>query len=437
MTRIVYGMMLMLIGLTNLYSNTLYAQSNLKIYPKIGSVCPDFTLTGFTHSKDKKVSLADFKGKWLVLDFWTRSCSVCISSFPKMNALQKEFEDSIKFVLVGNNDQQYNKGIEDLYRNISKRQDLKLTAAFDSLLFKRFGVTSTPHLILIDPNGVVRAITYSSELNSNSLKTFLSGGDPGLSVKLNALEQKAKDERRVDPFVLFRDRPLNSQVSSILSKWTSDHPVYHIDQLKEGDSIYRTTATSLRRLYNVAFLGKTDWGIDDSLYGKNWTVPILELKDTSLFISSMIKEQGLYNYGLMVPADKTDLKSIRNAMQQDLKKHFGYNVTTERRNMPCFFLTLNESKRSVLATKGGEPIYRLDKLNMDLVNTSVSAVVQLLWDARLHKWPIIDKTGLNSNIDLSLHADMGNFKDLVVQLERKGLYLVKGTVEMKVLLIRD
>ncbi|WP_316814464.1 redoxin domain-containing protein [Pedobacter nyackensis] len=437
MTRAIYYLTLFIITLSIFYSTTLSAQSDFNIYPKIGSSCPDFTLTGFMDSTTKKVSLADFKGKWLVLDFWTRSCSSCISSFPKMNALQKEFKDRIEFALVGNNEQRYNKGIEDLYRGISKRQGLELTAVFDSVLFKRFGVTSTPHLILIDPSGVVRAITYSSELNSNSLKSFLSGAAPGLSVKLNVLEQKAKDERRVDPFVLFRSQYRNNQLSSMLSKWTSDHPVYNIDQIKEGDSIYRTTAMSLRRLYNIAFLGKTDWGINDSLYGKQWPVPVLKLKDTSLFITSMIKEQGLYNYGLMVPEDKTDLKSIRNAMQEDLKKHFGYNVTTEKQNMPCFLLTLNEGQRSVLTTKGGEPVYRLDKLNIDLINTSVNAVVQLLWDARLHGWPIIDKTGLNSNIDLSLHADMGNFKDLVVELEKKGLYLTKGTVEMDVLVIKD
>jgi thiol-disulfide isomerase/thioredoxin len=50
----------------------------------------DFTLTNY-HSNEQSVSLQDFKGKVVYLDFWASWCKPCRSSFPWMNEMQSKY----------------------------------------------------------------------------------------------------------------------------------------------------------------------------------------------------------------------------------------------------------------------------------------------------------------------------------------------------------
>lgn len=50
----------------------------------------------------KPVSLADYKGKVVILDFWATWCGPCVASFPGMKKMQEKYKDSpdVKFLFV-------------------------------------------------------------------------------------------------------------------------------------------------------------------------------------------------------------------------------------------------------------------------------------------------------------------------------------------------
>jgi hypothetical protein len=52
--------------------NAQSTDTGYKCYPEVGKPCPDFTLNNVAYYSKKKVSLNDFKGKWLILDFWNK-----------------------------------------------------------------------------------------------------------------------------------------------------------------------------------------------------------------------------------------------------------------------------------------------------------------------------------------------------------------------------
>ncbi len=54
---------------------------------KNGNPAPDFTLEDLNGNK---VSLSDFKGKWVYLNFWSVTSSDCISDFTKYGAVINE-----------------------------------------------------------------------------------------------------------------------------------------------------------------------------------------------------------------------------------------------------------------------------------------------------------------------------------------------------------
>lgn len=101
-------MILIVILIISVYKSYSQSKTSTITYPEIGKPCPDFVLKDVINYPKKEVRLNDFKGKWLILDFWDRDCTACIESFPKINALQKEFGDKVQFILVGDQD----KGIQ-------------------------------------------------------------------------------------------------------------------------------------------------------------------------------------------------------------------------------------------------------------------------------------------------------------------------------------
>src|SRR5882762_10147106 len=87
------------------------AQTANPVMPVVGQPMPDFRLTDVVNYKSRTMTLADFKGKWLFLDFWFTRCGACILSFPKANTINSQFGDKLSWVLVGLNDKKYDSNI--------------------------------------------------------------------------------------------------------------------------------------------------------------------------------------------------------------------------------------------------------------------------------------------------------------------------------------
>src|ERR1700676_1001933 len=119
-------------------------------YPEIGKHCPDFELNGIVNYAVKKASLKDFKGQWIILEFWSSHCVSCLKRMPELDSLQKKFRKQIQFILVGYNGEKEDKPIRNLYEKYRIKYNLNLVNAYDSALFDRLGVGAVPPLFWID-----------------------------------------------------------------------------------------------------------------------------------------------------------------------------------------------------------------------------------------------------------------------------------------------
>jgi thiol-disulfide isomerase/thioredoxin len=399
-------------------------------YPIVKEKCPDFHLTQVEHYSQTKVSLNDFKGKWLILDFWTKSCKACLESFPKLNELQTEFTNDIQFLLIAKNDKKYNKGIKELYEKYRIHYRLKLPIAYDTTLFELFGVQATPHIVIIDKTGFVRAVTFSSDLTGPKLKDLVDNKLPNFKKKTNAFEEvdpKERENVRGISYLFDDDRMGPFYFKSILTRWTRGMPFQIMTKIDQDidHASYQTTATSLKRLYNVAFLGATDWTFGDSLYGIYWRYPIVEASDSMAFDIDLGKETGNYNYSLKVPRERANLEYMKWAMQCDLRKYFGFEVSCQIKEMPCWKLVVSDQTKIRLAEKDSQKGISIDNL------------LNLIWSYHQSEPPFIDSTNIAEPIYITLDAVMTDLSNIRQSLKNKGFDLILSKKLMNVLLISD
>src|SRR5260221_3877342 len=163
-------MFTMLNVMTIVVSNSVFAAPALLEAPMIGHTIPDYVFTNVTHHKTKTASISSFRGKWLFLDFWSNGCAGCVKSFPELSAYQKEFRDQSTWVLVGQNDLDYqnnSKDIERFYEKMRAKQGYDLISIYDSVLFDRWSIPFVSYVYVIDPQGTLRYITDTQGFSSS------------------------------------------------------------------------------------------------------------------------------------------------------------------------------------------------------------------------------------------------------------------------------
>jgi thiol-disulfide isomerase/thioredoxin len=78
-------------------SNTTYALENAYKQQKDGNKkAPDFTLKD---TDGNEVTLSDYKGKIIILDFWATWCGPCRMSIPDLISIQSKYKDDL--IIIG------------------------------------------------------------------------------------------------------------------------------------------------------------------------------------------------------------------------------------------------------------------------------------------------------------------------------------------------
>jgi len=154
MKQLIMGV-LMLLGLTtNAMAedlDSLYAQSLLKV----GTQAPNFELPT---PEGKKVQLSDFKGKYVLIDFWASWCPDCRRISPNVEAIAKEYQGKDLAVLAVSFDIDKEAWVKYINRNgapVNEVHVSELKKMKESAVAKAFGVQWIPSLYLLDKDGKV------------------------------------------------------------------------------------------------------------------------------------------------------------------------------------------------------------------------------------------------------------------------------------------
>lgn len=128
----------------------------------------------YASGQTTKQSLAKYKGKLLILDFWATWCGSCVSKLPMIDSLQNENEQ-LKIVLVNSTKvKEKPNAIQSFFASHPIGGKLPMgTIICDTLLTQMFPFKVLPHLIWIDAGGMVVAITTYQHFNREIIANVL------------------------------------------------------------------------------------------------------------------------------------------------------------------------------------------------------------------------------------------------------------------------
>lgn len=417
---------------------------------KIGDSMPDIPLGTVINNYTGKSRFSEFKGKLVILDFWTTWCSSCIDEFPKMVELQEKFGDKIQIFLV--NAIQTRKEIEMSKKNF-KFPNLpcivKDSVDHSTTLLTLFPARSTGHQVWIDGEGKIRVRGFSYNNTAEKINDLLSGK------KIFSLSDDAttplfdEDYPYVKLIGDFQTTPV--MYSSLITPFNNEYApdaaggrAENVVDSSLGTRRHTYINNCVLNLYTSVFKDYLAEARKKILYGPHprssrvglqgchyFILPGDTLRYTTEFLRSVESDleyvKPRYCYEQILPL-KIPVEMQKVYMLQDLNRYFGSLYGTEvklqTRKVPCFVLIRTSSSDKISSkpnsssnvediVKYGVKFQRFTRTNISVLGDIISdskALTQLFIRNNANGGPslLLNETGFENNfIDIDLPAGEG------------------------------
>lgn len=366
----------------------------------IGKIVPDYTFSETLNNDGKKIALHDLRGKIVILEFWATWCSPCISEMKKLDVLQKQYKDVLKVIAVSN------ENIDRLKKYINLTNS-SLTIASDTTHRDVFPYKTIPHSILIDKNGIVRAITNPENINQQSIERLL---------KEDIVDMKIKDDFAVDTSIIASDT-IKAISNSDYRIFVSGYNPKKRSSISIKKNIHGTengveiNNSSLLRLYMSLF---------------DITLNRIIFKDGLTIGDFPYENKNLYNFSVEV-SDQYE-QNWTDLSVDFLNSNLKYRIKKSVDSLICFEIKdidkiLKNSTTDNTAFSYGGGVFKAKK-------TELKYLVKYLEE--FTDVPVIDQTNLEGYFDLDLNWQLEDPKTLHTELKKHGLLLEKSAVKVPV-----
>lgn len=388
------------------------AQAGKAMPLHIGDTVPDIRIAGIQNYGRPDFSLRDFKGRLLILDFWSVGCTSCVGLMPVLDSLQRAYQDQLTVVSVTPDGPQ--KAQQFIHRFLHGKTEHLPVIYADTLLSALFPHEWVPHEVWIDDQGVVRAITGGTYARGKYIQRLLNDPQATLPLKQDFL---GFNENR--PLLTGGNggREGNFLYRSMITPY--------LPGVNGGIGIHQTDSTVSLLALDVSIFHLYDACVPFNIIGNPKKV-ILHIRDSSRYFPptddpearDAWRQKHAFCYQLILPSSKA--AEIRGEGLEDLNRYFGLHADVEE--VPTHCLAIVRSDRVLSLDRPLSRAAAPSHGGLQLVKRSMAQLRYYLDD--ISTLPLVfDETGYTGKVTLRLDADT-SLAGLRKQLAPYGLRLV-------------
>ncbi|WP_312399848.1 TlpA disulfide reductase family protein [Sphingobacterium sp.] len=371
----------------------------------IGDTIPqslwDLKMPVYNDSKGRSsISLSDYQdNKLIIVDFWATWCTNCLESFPKLDQLKATFKNEFDVLLVNckrtRDDQARIDKVLTKYKN-SYQLNVQFPYLIGDTVFNAlFPHRGLPHVVWIGNDRVVKAITYTTELQEANVRQILDGKKANLYMK-DDFRYKVQDSVSSDTLKLF---------SSYLSKRREGIREMGVQIKERGNEKEFTFLNSSIAMRIYEYLSESGHRIDRNL----WVFENNVGKEIRRKLKTPQRYIDEYCYFLRYPKDRIDFDPYRK-MIHDIQDNFGVRWEIRKEVIDVWRIDSTPKVRQ-FKTKGQIPLEAIDALN----NKKFIQNLPLRNSFHVLSWllnkPVLLGDIENINVDFDLPADLLDHND--------------------------
>lgn len=133
----------------------------------VGSPAPE--IEG-TNPNGKPVKLSDFKGKYVLVDFWSSGCHWCRLETPNLQKTYQTFKDKGFTILGVSSDFRKQDWLKAIEEDNSRWNQLLLPRETVGEVMDAYCIVGIPHIILVNPEGIIMAKELRGEAIFDTVK---------------------------------------------------------------------------------------------------------------------------------------------------------------------------------------------------------------------------------------------------------------------------
>lgn len=336
----------------------------------------------------------DLKGKAVVLEFWGIYCQPCVENIPHLNELAEKFRDKQVVFISLTRDKQGN------VEKFLKEHEMKGNVAVEAgAAFRSFRVNGIPHTVLVDKDGLIKAVTYPSRVTESVIEALLAGGPvPGDNAAEAAAWVPAPGGKNFASF----------SVSSYDGAAGKTH-------MQTGDAEFSyeggTLASAISKLMETAVEYK---GVDQKLLDGRYTINCRILMISGADNKARLREMAVAGLNGAFPFTIRTVRENRKTLV--LKKAAG--AAGPARAAKIAGGKTKTSDRAVEISARGYHVGQLQKFLQNWLKT-----------------PVLDETGLKGVFDYDFATSSKDLKIVNIELKKIGLKLEEGRREVEIALV--
>ncbi|WNB18312.1 redoxin domain-containing protein [Marivirga arenosa] len=366
----------------------------------LGKPAPNYEFSNILNSKQSQISINDLKGKPVILEFWATWCGPCIPAMKKLDSLQNVFGDKIEIITISSENQ------ERLEKFI-KSSKTSLRVVSDTTHTKIFEYKVIPHSIIIDKDGVVRAITSPEKINKEVIENLITN---------NKIDLELKDDFYRDPI---------SEVETIKTVANSNYTIElkSYDQEKRGG--FRPLKNVEGNINGIEMWNSTIPRIYQTLY--NVASPSRMIFKDSLSVDDFPYEKE-HQYNFMIQVSDKYQEKWREIGIEFLNENFDTNAKMGIDSLECY--VLRDVDKKIKKSQSDSTEFMFMGTILKTKKIKIARLAEYL--ENFTPIPVLDKTNLNGEYDIVLEWRAEDPKTIHTELKKYGLELARAEEKLPV-----